>query len=535
MDDSLVARLKAQSAAIADIQRVAGTPGLSLGVFHHGRILHTAHFGRRDVGSLEPVNDDSVYFVASAFKIVTVSAIARLVTDGLLGWDVPVRDYLPAFQQRHDEVGLKATIRDLIANRTGWPMASCYWGQQNGEQLLDKSEFVSIANSLEAVKPFRSTFIYSQWNYCLIHIIVESVTGKSFGHFVREAIFEPLHLTSSTFDIPTTTNLAKPHATRNDGSACSITTNNFDSSTGLAAGGGGKSTIKEMLTIYMALLAAYRHQVDNNVDTTPNSPFTQLRTIFTPHIHVTRSQLDKQAYCLGLYRTQLPGNLSCASINSLMLRNKIPIFGDASGTDIFHHSSTTPGYFGAMYMVPSTQSGVVVLTNATPLMDAADFSAQLLLSVLLGVKAPAHLLSLAKTAAKTQIGWYDQLSSFLASGKTDTPPTHPLSAYSGTYINAAHNFRILVTPRADGLHVSMQGKPLTTYVLKPWDGDSFSWEVDRERELIDRGMFLTPFPQIHLMHFGVTEKAVQSLTWQHDPLAEPELFQRDDGEALARL
>jgi len=253
---------------------------------------------------------------------VTVSVIARLVTDGVLGWDVPIRNYLPDLCQRKDEVGLKTTIRDLVANHSGLPMATFYWGQQNAEQLIPKSEFVRIVNHLQAVRPFRFTLIYSQCNFCLFYIIVETVTGKSFGEFVHQFIFEPLGLKTATFDIPTGTNIPKLHSNRDDRSVCNIIISRFDSSSGLAAGCGGKSSLKDQLKLYIALLAAYNHQVTNNVDTTPGSPFTQLRTIFIPQIRLPGSQIEKQAYCLGLYRTKLPDNLNCASLNSALSRNK---------------------------------------------------------------------------------------------------------------------------------------------------------------------------------------------------------------------
>jgi CubicO group peptidase (beta-lactamase class C family) len=53
------------------------------------------------------------------------------------------------------------------------------------------------------VKPFQSTFIYSQWNFYLLHLIVEKVTGRTFGEFAHETIFMPLGLETATFDTPT--------------------------------------------------------------------------------------------------------------------------------------------------------------------------------------------------------------------------------------------------------------------------------------------------------------------------------------------
>ncbi|KAF2869204.1 beta-lactamase/transpeptidase-like protein [Massariosphaeria phaeospora] len=536
--DRLLDRIKAHYPTIRALHVASGAPGLSLGVFHHSRIQHIAHFGRRAIDSPAAPNDDSVYGVASTFKIVTASAIAKLVADGVLGWDTPVRQYLAGLD-RSDDFGRQATVRDLLANRTGLPMASFYWGQQNGEQLLDKSEFVALVNSIELVKPFRSTFIYSQWNYALLHLIVESVTGKSFGAYVQEVIFDPLGLKTPTFDVPQGTNVMRHHANRNDGSAHEITTSPFDSASGLAAGTGGKTSLRDQMHLYIALLHAYQHQTANNVDTTPNSPFTYLRTIFSPHIKFPGSTLDKQAYCLGVYRTQLPGNLSCASINSLLPRRDIPVFGAAEAPplteEIFHHTGNFPGGVGSMLLVPRTNSGVVVMANATPSMDAPDFIAQILLSALLDTQPPPNLPSLSRKVIQMQTAIFDQAASMVESCKTDTPPSLPLPAYAGSYSNTLGNFKIVVTTRGSGLHVSVQGKPASTYDLVPCDGDTFSWAVDRDHEVVDRGMWINPLPQFHVINFEVDGKCVRSLSWQHDRLMDAEVFLKAGEEAKSKL
>jgi CubicO group peptidase (beta-lactamase class C family) len=537
----LIARLQQHSATIKDLLAAGGAPGLSLGVFCHGRVIYTEHFGRRDAEQSESPDDESIYWAASTFKVVTVCAVARLVTDGLLDWDRPIQLYIPEFSGRRDELGTQATIRDLIANRTGLPMATCYWGQQNGEQLLPKTEFVRIARNLPVVKPFRSTFIYSQWNYCMLHIIVEAVTGKTFGNFVRESIFEPLGLQSTTFDTPSGHNIMKPHANRNDGSPCKIKIAMFDSGSGLAAGGGAKTNLKDQLRLYIALLAAYSHQVANQVDVTPGSPFTQLRVIFSPHIRLPGQNIEKQAYCLGLYRTKLPGNLSCASLNSALPPDQLPIFGKLdSGAmpldeEVFHHSSTTPGFMGAMFLVPSLQGGVVVHTNATSRLDSADFSAQLLLSALLNTEAPRITPCLSNAVVELQSIWYVNLATFLQSCKTQDRPTHPFSKYAGTYWNALHNFKIVVIARDGGLRLCMQGSRFTTYDLEPCDGDTFYWPASREHELVERGMWFAPFPQFHLITFTVTREQVVNLIWQHDRHMDAEQFDKDNHGEGSRL
>ena len=538
---ALVQRLQQHSAQIKDLLRAGGAPGLSLGVFHHGEVIYTQHFGQRDIDHPERPDDESVYMAASTFKVVTACALACLVSDNLLEWDVPIREYLPKFRQRKDQIGLEVTVRDLMSNRAGLPMAHFYWGQQNAEQLIPKEELERFACHVPNVQPFRSQFLYSQWGFILIQILVETISGKSFGDFVREVIFEPLGLETPTYDDPQGTNVMTPHAVRNDGQACKIKLTSFSSATGLAAGI-AKSNTKDQLNLYIHLLHAYNHQTANNVDTTPGSPFKQLRTIFTPQTKLPGTQMENQAYCLGLYRTRLPGNLSCASLNGGLPRDRIPIFGHVEagkslpGEYIWHHSASTPGFMGAMFLVPETNSGVVVHTNATSLLDTADFTAQLLLSTLLDVKPTQDLATLSRMAVQMQLGWFKKVSAYVESCKTDKPPTHPLPAYAGTYWNATRDFKIVLSVEGSNvLRASIQGLPITHYNLRPCDGDTFYWTVDRELELVELGTWFHVWPQYHFVKFRTNEKRVLSLTWQHDKSMKPETFDKEIERLEGRL
>jgi hypothetical protein len=106
-----------------------------------------------------------------------------------------------------------------------------------------------------------------------------------------------------------------------------------------------------------------------------------------------------------MYRIELPGNLSVASLNALLLHKKTPSSGlNLSGIEVYHHTGNLPGYFHSMYLLPGTHSGVVCLSNATPLMDPTDFSAQLLLGVLLGSRTLPDYASLALSARSAQLG-----------------------------------------------------------------------------------------------------------------------------------
>lgn len=80
--------------------KASGSPGLSLGVLHHGEGLHTAHFGRRDLNKSDSPDDNTIYKVASLIKLVASDAVANLVHEGILDWNLPIQHYLPEFAKR---------------------------------------------------------------------------------------------------------------------------------------------------------------------------------------------------------------------------------------------------------------------------------------------------------------------------------------------------------------------------------------------------------------------------------------------------
>lgn len=56
----LVQRLEALHPTISRLLELSGAPGLSLGILHQGSLLHTAHFGRKDVHHAAPPENNSI-------------------------------------------------------------------------------------------------------------------------------------------------------------------------------------------------------------------------------------------------------------------------------------------------------------------------------------------------------------------------------------------------------------------------------------------------------------------------------------------
>ena len=471
----ILAQLKALEPTFAELLTIICAPGLSLGVLYHGKIIHTANFGRQDSIDPTPPNDNTIYRAVSLTKALTSSAVALLVEEGILDWDVPIREYLPVFSRRtDDDIGQKTTLRDLLCHLTGLPNADFLFGQQYGTFLMPRSQIVRLTTFLEAVRPFREKFLYSQWNYGLVTEVVEAVTGTTLGSYIKDTILDPLSMGRTTLSKPDDENVAVGHAIRNNGTPCNIIFPNMNDGVGLAGGFACKSSVKDLLLLYQGLLRAKQDQAETKLNRTHGLPFMHTNTIFSSHIGVGNNP-EKLAYCLGLYRTKLPGPLSVASINSGLLGpKKLPVIGKNSpGLEIFHHTGNMPGFLASAFLVPSTQSAVVVLTNALPFMDPTDLVGQLILSVLIGEELPTNFIALAKTARANGLNAYAILTTAVNSRKTTKPPRFPLTAYEGSYWNAAGNFRLTIVAHGAGLLMKVQDSPENTYHLEPWGGDTF--------------------------------------------------------------
>ncbi|EHL01514.1 putative protein fmtA [Glarea lozoyensis 74030] len=506
---------------------------LSIGVLLHGEVIYTGHHGRKDITKSEPPNDDTLYHIASLTKLLTAAAIGVLIDEGKLHWETRIRDVLPEFKLRKDIVGQEATLIDVLSNRTGMTLGNAFWGLRSGEFLLPKDQVVPTSCDIQAVRPFRKRFLYTNWNYALATAIIEKVTGKTFGEFVKERLLDPLDLRRTTLGDPGTDNVAMAHAIYDNGTACKIPFPNLSDETGMAGGAAGKSSIRDLLIMYKSLLSAYKHQLKSGLTSTPGSPFKQLKTVFAPHIGIN----DQQSYCLGLYKTTLPGNIGIASLNHAFLGPKNKPFSGAlnPGIEVFHHTGNLPGTTASMFLLPATQTAIVVLTNSLPLSDPTDFTGRLILSALLNETRPTNFPDLSKMVRQNQLLAYAKLISQLEKGKTGVPPPFPLSAYAGVYFNNLGNYNVQIIPQGSGLLMIVQNKPHTRFALLPYDGNTFYWPANRERELcVDHGFPVLSAGFHKIVFTSNTDDVVDRLIWDCDPGAKPSIFEKNWNGSMAR-
>jgi len=119
-------------AYVARVMRDFEVPGLAIAVVQDGRVLLAKGYGVRKLGDPAPVDDKTLFGIASNTKAFTATALGILVEEGKLRWDAPVIDYLPWFAMYDPYVTRELTIRDLLVHRSGLASApaTCCGGRR---------------------------------------------------------------------------------------------------------------------------------------------------------------------------------------------------------------------------------------------------------------------------------------------------------------------------------------------------------------------------------------------------------------------
>jgi CubicO group peptidase (beta-lactamase class C family) len=107
-------------AALAEVKmRDYHVPGVAIGILDNGTIT-TRGLGVTNLEDPLPVNDHTVFPIASISKTFAATMMMRLVEQGKVDLQAPVRKYLPEFKVRDDTVSRDVTVWNLLTHTPGW-------------------------------------------------------------------------------------------------------------------------------------------------------------------------------------------------------------------------------------------------------------------------------------------------------------------------------------------------------------------------------------------------------------------------------
>lgn len=178
-------------------------PGLVYGIVEDGRLTIVQGQGVQDVPSGRPVDEHSLFRIASMSKAFTALAILTLRDAGKLSLDAPAATYVPEMRgwtyPTNDSRPIR--VRDLLNHSAGF-VTDDPWGDR--QQPLSEADFTAM---LAAGVPFSrqpgQAMEYSNFGYATLGRIITNVSGKRYQDYIRDTLLIPLGMTSTTYDIAT--------------------------------------------------------------------------------------------------------------------------------------------------------------------------------------------------------------------------------------------------------------------------------------------------------------------------------------------
>lgn len=210
-------------------------PGAVLGVTLPGHLPWAAAAGLADVEAERPVTAEDRFRIGSITKTFTSALILRLVDEGRLELDAAVDDVLPGY-----DLGPEVTVRRLLDHTSGiFNLTDDPNFLGFGLEFRTPDEVIRWALEHEAPVAPGTVYHYSNTNFFLAGLIVESLFGVPFHVALRQELLEPLGLADTFLDGPEDPEMVEGYV------AGTLATDSLDMSLAWAAGA-GVSTVADL-------------------------------------------------------------------------------------------------------------------------------------------------------------------------------------------------------------------------------------------------------------------------------------------------
>ena len=168
--------------------------GAAIAVLKDDKLLFDKNYGFADVENKLPVTDSTLFSLMSVTKNFIAFAVMQLADKNLVSLDAPVSKYLKSLPSQYDSL----QVYQLLNHSSGVPdyvHVKGYMEQANQTQTPMQILKPILNQPLDFKSGTKSA--YSNSNYFLLGLIIEKVTGKPLGTYLKENIFQPVEMNNT--------------------------------------------------------------------------------------------------------------------------------------------------------------------------------------------------------------------------------------------------------------------------------------------------------------------------------------------------
>ena len=159
--------------------------GFSIAVFERGKPVLATGYGFADVEAGVAATADTSYPIASVTKHFTAGAILRLADQGKLSLDDPLRRFFPSARPRIGDL----TIRHLLDHTSGLTRGG----------PAPRAAALSVLTRGGTARAQGEDWDYSNYNFSLLGLVIEQVSGRDYAAYVRDELAAPLGLAGTGY------------------------------------------------------------------------------------------------------------------------------------------------------------------------------------------------------------------------------------------------------------------------------------------------------------------------------------------------
>jgi len=198
-------------------------PGNDCSVYKDGVEVYRHMAGYSDVERRLKICGSELYFFWSASKMITTSLALRLFEEDRFKMNDPLCEYIPEFRDmkvrvntRGKEEVVTATRKIKIRHLFNMTAGLDYNFNTSHINALRKSTNNKCTATDVAREIAKSPLAYepgTHYNYSLCHDVlgafIEVITGKRLRDYAREALFSPLDMTDTSYNLPSASKMQR--------------------------------------------------------------------------------------------------------------------------------------------------------------------------------------------------------------------------------------------------------------------------------------------------------------------------------------
>jgi D-alanyl-D-alanine carboxypeptidase len=170
-------------------------PGVQFAVIFKGNVVMSRSYGLADLDSKKPVTKETPFQIASVSKPFVSTAAMMLWEQGKFKLEDPIGKYITDMPLAWSRV----PIRNLLSHTSGVP--EYRGGSLYAKHRMEETAFSEITKATPGGLVFDvgDHFAYSNTNYLLLGLLIESLTGKPYTDYLQTQILDRLGMTATGF------------------------------------------------------------------------------------------------------------------------------------------------------------------------------------------------------------------------------------------------------------------------------------------------------------------------------------------------